>query len=319
MDAEGGSFRHIPVMCRAVLEFLQPAPGKTIVDATLGGGGHAAAILKQLLPAGKLVGIDWDLDALQAARNKLASFGDSFQAVKANFRELEAICNRLELAAIDGLLLDLGVSSYQLDCPERGFSYRDDVFLDMRMDRAASRTQTAAQLLAKLSVQQLAGIFRRYGEERWAGRIASLIVKHRQTKGPVERSTQLEKIIREAIPAPARRKGGHPAKRVFQALRIAVNAELDNLRDVLDQGIKLLRPGGRVVVLVYHSLEDRIVTKQFRERARGCICPPGTPVCACGRAPQLNFLTRKPHLPSEEELAKNPRAKSARLRAAEKC
>lgn len=319
MNAKGGGFRHVPVMSRAVLEFLQPAPGKTIVDATLGGGGHAAAILQQLMPAGKLVGIDRDSDALQAARSRLASFGGAFQAVKANFRELEAVCSRLGLAAIDGLLLDLGVSSYQLDCPERGFSYRDDVFLDMRMDRATPRTQTAAQLLAELSGQQLAGIFRRYGEERWAKRIASSIVKHRQTEGPVERSGQLVEIIREAIPAPARRKGGHPAKRVFQALRIAVNNELDNLRDVLGQGIELLRPGGRLVVLVYHSLEDRIVTKQFREKSRGCICPPGTPVCACGRTPRLKLLTRKPLFPAKEELAENPRAKSARLRAAEKC
>ena len=316
MTAGRGSFRHTPVMLQAVLKFLQPAPGKIIIDATLGGGGHAAAILKKLLPAGKLVGLDCDRDALQAAQSRLASFGGAFQAVKANFRELKAISGQLGLAAIDGLLFDLGVSSYQLDYPERGFSYRDDVFLDMRMDQASS--QTAAELLAELSAEQLAKIFRAYGEERWARRIASLIVKYRRTRGPVERSGQLVEIIREAIPAPARRRGGHPAKRVFQALRIAVNAELDNLSSGLSQGIKLLKPGGRVVVLAYHSLEDGIVKKQFREDSKACICPPGMPVCGCGKTPLLKILTKKPLFPNNEELTRNPRAKSARLRAAEK-
>ncbi len=316
MAAGGRNFKHIPVMSQAVLDILRPAPGKVMIDATLGGGGHAEAILKCLLPGGKLVGLDCDLDALGAARNRLASFGGAFQAIKANFRELETICERLGLTAIDGLLFDLGVSSYQLDCPGRGFSYRDDVFLDMRMDRTVPLT--AARLLAELSGEQLANIFRRYGEEKWARRIASLIVKQRQTKGPVEYSGQLVEIIKKAIPAPARRKGGHPAKRVFQALRIVVNAELDNLSSGLSQGIDLLKPGGRAAVLVYHSLEDRIVTKQFREKARGCICPPGTPVCGCGRVPQLKILTKKPLFPGPEELARNPRAKSARLRAVEK-
>lgn len=311
-----GNFRHTPVMLEAVLKFLQPAPGKIIIDATLGGGGHAAAILKQLLPAGKLVGLDCDLDALQAAQSRLASFGGAFQAVKANFRDLAEIGQQLGLAAIDGLLFDLGVSSYQLDYPARGFSYRDDVFLDMRMDQTLS--QTAAGLLAELSAEQLAKIFRTYGEERWARRIASLIVKYRRIRGPVARSGQLVEIIREAIPAPARRRGGHPAKRVFQALRIAVNKELDNLINGLSQGIKLLKPGGRVVVLAYHSLEDEIVKKQFREKSQGCICPPGMPVCGCGKKPLLKILTKKPFFPGEEESARNPRAKSARLRAAEK-
>lgn len=319
MTTEGGCFKHIPVMCRAVLEFLRPAPGKMIIDATLGGGGHAEAILRQLLPTGQLVGLDWDPDALQAAQSRLSPFGEAFQAVKANYREIEEVCGRLGLTAIDGLLFDLGVSSYQLDCPERGFSYRDDVFLDMRMDQAVPQMQTAAGLLAELSTEELARIFRTYGEERWARRIASLIVNYRQTKGPVERSGQLVEIIREAIPAPARRKGGHPAKRVFQALRIAVNSELDNLSNGLNRGMKLLKPGGRVVVLVYHSLEDRIVARQFREKARGCICPPGTPVCACGKTPSLKILTKKPLYPDEKERIGNPRAKSARLRAAEKC
>ncbi|MGI6308860.1 MAG: 16S rRNA (cytosine(1402)-N(4))-methyltransferase RsmH [Dethiobacteria bacterium] len=317
MAPKWGNYRHTPVMLSEVLKFLQPSPGKIIVDATLGGGGHAAAIIKQLLPTGKLVGIDCDQDALQAAQKRLSAFDGAFQVVKANFREIKEISWQLGFEAIDGLLLDLGVSSYQLDCPERGFSYRDDVFLDMRMDQALS--QTAAVLLAELSPKQLAKVFRAYGEERWAQRIASLIVKYRQTRGPVSRSGQLVEIIREAIPAPARRRGGHPAKRVFQALRIAVNEELDNLKSGLSQGIKLLKPGGRVVVIAYHSLEDGIVKKQFREDSRGCICPPGMPVCGCGKTPLLKILTKKPLLPGKEELARNRRAKSARLRAAEKC
>ena len=317
MSSELENYNHVPVMLREVLKFLQPTPGKIIIDATLGGGGHAAAIIKQLLPAGRLVGIDCDRDALQAAQRRLSVFQGAFQAVKGNFRELKRHCEELGLGVVDGLLLDLGVSSYQLDCPERGFSYREDASLDMRMDK--SLPQTAAKLLMDLSHRELAGIFRAYGEERWARRIATLIVKYRETKGPVLRSSQLVGIIKEAIPAPARRRGGHPAKRVFQALRIAVNTELENLKNGLEQGVGLLKPGGRVVVIAYHSLEDRIVKKQFQESSQGCICPPGMPICGCGKTPLLKILTKKPLLPGKEELAKNPRAKSARLRAAEKC
>ncbi|MGI5822540.1 MAG: 16S rRNA (cytosine(1402)-N(4))-methyltransferase RsmH [Dethiobacteria bacterium] len=316
MVSNSDNFRHTPVMLPEVLKYLQPLPGKVIVDATLGGGGHATAIIKQLLPAGRLVGIDCDQEALQAAQSRLSAFNEVFQAVKANFGEIEQACAQLGIDAVDGLLLDLGVSSHQLDCPGRGFSYRDDVRLDMRMDKTLPLT--AAQLLADLPPQELARIFRVYGEEKWARRIVSLIVKYRRHKGPIINSSQLVEIIKEAIPAPARRKGGHPAKRVFQALRIAVNAELDNLKKGLNQGIKLLRPGGRVVVIAYHSLEDRIVKEMFREYARGCICPPDMPVCGCGRTPLLKILTKKPLFPGEEELAENPRARSARLRAAEK-
>ncbi|RJX29025.1 MAG: 16S rRNA (cytosine(1402)-N(4))-methyltransferase RsmH [Dethiobacter sp.] len=316
MVPEGRNYRHTPVMLPEVLEYLEPVPGKIVIDATLGGGGHAEFILKQLLPGGKLIGIDHDYDALEAARTRLSPFGRAFHPVKANFSKIGEVIGQLDLEGIDGLLLDLGVSSYQLDCPGRGFSYRDDVFLDMRMDQ--DLPQTAAGLLRDLSQQQLAGIFREYGEEKWAGRIASLIVKYRLSKGPVAYSKQLVEIIRAAVPAAARRRGGHPAKRVFQALRIAVNNELHSLEAGLRQGIEALRPGGRIVIISYHSLEDEIVKKQFKESAQKCVCPPGIPVCRCDKVPVIKILTKKPLYASKEEVAENSRAKSARLRSAEK-
>lgn len=316
MVPEPGNYHHNPVMLGQVLKYLEPARGKVVLDATLGGGGHAEAILTKLLPGGKLIGIDQDRDALEAARTRLASFGDAFCPVKANFQQLNEVMEKLGYEGLDGLLFDLGVSSYQLDCPKRGFSYRNDVFLDMRMD--PDLPQTAADLLKDLSARQLARIFREYGEEKWAGRIAAYIVKYRTSKGPILRSSQLVEIIKEAIPQAARRKGGHPAKRVFQALRIAVNNELEALKNALTQGIELLKPGGRIVVISYHSLEDEIVKNKFRESAQGCICPPGIPVCRCHKTPLLKILTKKPLYPSLEEVAENSRAKSARLRAAEK-
>ncbi len=316
MVLEHKDYRHIPVMLDDVLRCLEPVPGKVVVDATLGGGGHAGAILEKLQPGGKLIGIDQDDDALEAARIRLSSFGSSFKAVKANFRQISELIKGFGMSGIDGLLFDLGVSSFQLESPDRGFSYRDDVLLDMRMDKDLS--QTAADLLRDLSARQLAEIFREYGEEKWAGRIASFIVKYRSRHGPVLRSGQLVEIIRDAIPAAARRRGGHPAKRVFQALRIAVNNELDSLKSGLDQGVGALLPGGRIVVIAYHSLEDGIVKERFVEGARGCVCPPGIPVCVCHKLPVLKILTRKPLYAGQRELAENPRARSARLRAAEK-
>jgi len=317
MDPESlGKYRHIPVMLKEVLKYLEPAPGKVIVDATLGGGGHAKAILSKLLPGGKLIGIDQDREALKAAGLCLSPFGEAFYPVRANFQHLKKIMEELGYEGVDGLLFDLGVSSYQLDCPQRGFSYSTDVFLDMRMD--PDIPLTAADLLETLSARQLERIFREYGEERWSARIASLIVKYRTIRGPIRRSGELVEIIKEAVPPAARRKGGHPAKRVFQALRIAVNNELEAFKKALMQGIHLLNPKGRIVVISYHSLEDEIVKNSFRESARGCICPPGIPVCRCHHTPLLKILTKKPLYPSSEEVAANSRAKSARLRAAEK-
>lgn len=306
---------HIPVMLKETVELLAPVPGKVIVDATLGGGGHAAAILERLQPGGTLIGLDRDREALAQAGAKLGAYRESFIPVKANFRELHRVLQRCGVSALDGILFDLGVSSHQLDSPQRGFAYRRDELLDMRMD--TEQKQTAVDLLNQLEHGQLASIFRRYGEEKWAGRIASFIVQQRRT-GPITHSGKLVEMIREAIPAAARRKGGHPAKRVFQALRIAVNDELESLQEGLQQGIAALRPGGRIVVIAYHSLEDRLVKETFQGRARGCSCPAALPVCRCGAVAALKIITKKPLLPGEKEREINPRAKSARLRAAEK-
>jgi 16S rRNA (cytosine1402-N4)-methyltransferase len=314
-DKEKRKYIHEPVMLQETLQFLKPAPGKIMIDATLGGGGHAEAILKKLLPGGKLIGIDCDRDALRAAGERLAAYQAAFQGVKANYSSLKEVLHELHLESVDGLLFDLGVSSFQLDCPERGFSYREDVLLDMRMDQ--NLTQNAADLLQKLSRQQLARIFWQFGEEKWARRIASFLVRYRLQEGAITRSGQLVDIIEAAVPV-ARRRRGHPAKRIFQALRIAVNQELANLENGLSDGCELLRPGGRIVVLSYHSLEDKIVKNFFKESARGCICPPRLPICSCGRNPTLKILTPKPLFPGEREKRRNARARSAILRAAEK-
>jgi len=314
-DREEAGPWHIPVMLQETLELLEATPGKVIVDATLGGGGHAAALLERILPGGRLIGLDRDEEALTESKRRLSSYKEALCMQKANFAELHKVLTQCGAEAVDGILFDLGVSSRQLDSPNRGFAYRRDDLLDMRMD--AEQKQTAGDLLNELSHGELVAIFRRYGEEKWAGRIASYIVERRR-KEKITRSGQLVEIIREAIPAAARRRGGHPAKRVFQALRIAVNDELESLQRGLQQGIGVLRPGGRIVVIAYHSLEDRLVKEIFRRSCSGCICPPRLPRCCCGRINGLRLLTRKPLFPSEAETALNPRAKSARLRGAEK-
>ncbi len=310
------SFKHIPVLLNEALHFLNPYPGATVVDATLGGGGHAEPILHKIMPDGRLVGIDFDENAIKAAQKRLAPFGASFIPVQGNFSNLQAVLQRLGFTTVDSVLMDLGVSSHQLDCAGRGFSYQKDVFLDMRMGPDIEKT--AADLLNTLPREELGRIFNRYGEEKWASRIASFIEKHRIQKGPVTHSAQLVEIIKSAIPASSRRKGGHPAKRIFQALRIAVNGELDNLEKGLEQGVNCLKPGGRIVVIAYHSLEDEVVKNQFKRRANPCICPPKFPVCRCGKAPEVQLLTPKVVAPGQDEITFNPRARSARLRAAEK-
>ncbi len=315
-ERNGAGYHHTPVMLEEVLEILQPAPGKVAVDATLGGGGHAEALLKRLHPGGRLLGIDCDEDALAAASKRLASFGDSFRPIRGNFSALKEIVERFEPLGVDCLLFDLGVSSFQLDCEERGFSYQKDTPLDMRMDQQLP--QTAADLLNELSENELQKIFRTYGQEKWSGRIASFIVNRRREKGPIKMSGELVETVKAAVPAAARRKGGHPARRIFQALRIAVNRELENLREGLRQGISILRPTGRMAVIAYHSLEDEIVKRAFIENSRGCICPPKLPRCSCGRVPVVKIISKKPCFPSTEEIEANPRARSARLRAAEK-
>ncbi|MDI6906482.1 MAG: 16S rRNA (cytosine(1402)-N(4))-methyltransferase RsmH [Thermoanaerobacterales bacterium] len=308
-------FRHMPVMLGDVLEALNIRPGGVYVDCTLGGGGHAAAILERLEGTGLLIGLDRDPKALDAAGRRLAPYAGRVRLVRANFNELARIVREQVLAGVDGVLFDLGVSSPQVDEPERGFSYRGDAPLDMRMDPSLPRT--AADLVNELPEAELARIIRDYGEERWAERIARRIAAERG-KGRIETTGRLAAVVKEAIPAAARRTGPHPARRTFQALRIAVNDELSALSAALVQAVQVVNPGGRIVVLSYHSLEDRIVKECFRDFARTCICPPDLPVCMCHRNPVLKIVTGRPLVPSAGEVAQNPRARSAKLRVAEK-
>lgn len=302
-------------MAQEVLECLQPQSGELFLDGTVGGGGHARLILERSAPDGRLIGLDRDRDALARAGEVLAPYGERVLLRHARFAEAAEVLADLEIEAVDGILLDLGVSSYQLDTPGRGFSFREDGPLDMRMDQGEG--VTAAELLASLDETELARIFRELGEERHARRIARRIVAVRET-APLETTRQLAELVRNAVPggrAPARI---HPATRVFQALRIFVNAELDQVRAGLDAGLELLRPGGRMAVISFHSLEDRIVKHCFRDAAQGCICPPKLPYCHCGRTPQVEVLTRKGVRAGSEELDRNPRARSAVLRAVRK-
>ncbi|NLZ38640.1 MAG: 16S rRNA (cytosine(1402)-N(4))-methyltransferase RsmH [Firmicutes bacterium] len=307
-------FAHEPVLLQETLKYLNPRPGEIFVDATVGGGGHSSAILEKIMPGGHLVAIDQDDEALEAAKKRLAPWTENIDFVKGNFAKLKAILAKLNIAAVDGLLLDIGVSSYQLDEEERGFSYHTDALLDMRMNREGDTT--AADLVNNLDAAELTRIIRDYGEELWAKRIAEFIVATREKQGPITTTKQLVEVIKAAIPARARRRGPHPARRTFQALRIAVNDELNALEKVLQQGIECLKPGGRLVVITFHSLEDRLAKKILQHAASGCECPPGLPVCVCGKQQQIKILTPKPVKASESELKKNPRARSAKLRAA---
>jgi len=306
---------HVPVMVNEVVELLRPAPGNVIVDCTVGGGGHASALLPRIVPGGRLIGIDRDPRTLATARDRLAPFGDAVTLVHGNFGDLGVILAGLDLGGVDAVLFDLGVSSFQLDEPERGFTYRTDAPLDMRMDPGSPTS--AAEIVNTWPAQELARILREFGEERWAGRIAAAIVRARE-KAPLSTTGELAAVVKDAIPAAARRSGPHPARRTFQALRIAVNAELDALQQGLAAAIDALLPGGRVAVISFHSLEDRIVKRTFAELAAGCRCPPELPECRCGRQARLRVLTRKPVTPTHDEVAANPRARSARLRAAER-
>ncbi|MBQ3392416.1 MAG: 16S rRNA (cytosine(1402)-N(4))-methyltransferase RsmH [Lachnospiraceae bacterium] len=309
-------FEHVPVLAREVREYLRVKPDGIYVDGTLGGGGHAYETASQLTQGGRLIGIDQDTDALAAAGQRLAPFADRVKLVHDNYENMAAVLADCGIAAVDGILLDLGVSSFQLDNPERGFTYReDDAPLDMRMDQDGSLT--AETIVNTWSEKELTRILREYGEERFAARIAAGIVKMRQEE-PVVRAGQLNAVIRDAIPRKMREKGGHPSKRTFQALRIACNRELDVLRDSLDTMIDLLAPGGRLCVITFHSLEDRIVKNAFRNAENPCICPPSFPVCTCGRVSKGKVLTRKAVKPSEEELERNRRSASAGLRVFEK-
>jgi 16S rRNA (cytosine1402-N4)-methyltransferase len=308
-------FRHIPVLPAEVMEFLVPVEGGTYIDGTLGGGGHSALILKAIGGSGRLFGFDRDKAAIRSASQYLTSFGDSFTPINSNFSDMEAALSEYGVAAVDGFLLDLGVSSHQLDTAERGFSFQQDAPLDMRMDR--DRGMTVAELLAESSHGELAGIIREYGEERWAGRIASFICKARE-ESPLETTLQLADLIKGAIPRKAWEERIHPATRTFQALRIAVNEELSSLEKGLETAVRLLKPGGRGVVISFHSLEDRIVKQLFRGMAGGCTCPKDFPVCVCNHKPRVRVLTGKPVMAGKQEIEVNARSRSAKLRAIEK-
>ena len=307
---------HMPVLAEEVVTMLAPAPGSLQIDATLGGGGHTERILEASSPDGRLLGLDADGAAIARVRERLARFGDRLVLRQANFRELGTVAPAAGFGQVDGLLFDLGLSSYQLADEARGFSFRATGPLDMRFD--TSRGVPASQLLATLDVRELTDLFKRYGEEPFAGRIARAVVEAR-TQGPLETADQLAALVERVVPGPPPgRRRVHPATRVFQALRIAVNAELDALEEALASGMDLLRPGGRLVVLSYHSLEDRIVKQFIAAERKGCTCPPEVPVCVCGRQPRLRRIGPPSITPSAAEIAANPRSRSARLRAAER-
>jgi len=299
-------------MLEQAVAALNIKPDGVYLDGTAGGGGHSLEIAKRLT-TGRLICTDKDPQAVAAATQRLKPYPVA-QVVQEDFADFAGVLDDLGVDALDGILLDLGISSHQVDTPERGFSYHQDAPLDMRMSSSGT---TAAQLLSEAPEETLAGIFRKYGEERFAGRIARNIVLARETQ-PIETTAQLAEIIRSSIPAPARREGGHPAKRVFQALRISINGELDSLSTCLDTAFDRLTPGGRFAVITFHSLEDRMVKQAFAALAKGCECPPGFPICVCGKQPRGELVGRKPQLATPEELAANPRAKSAKLRTIEK-
>lgn len=307
-------FSHYSVMLSECIEALRVSDG-VYIDCTAGGGGHSFAIASRLTGEGRLIAIDQDADAIRAAGERLAPFGERVTMVRSNFSDVASVAERLGLPKVQGALIDLGVSSYQLDTAERGFSYIQDAPLDMRMNQDAPLT--AWQVVNEYSEADLKRILYAYGEEQFAPRIASAIVKARADK-PIERTGELSELIKSAIPAKARDGGHHPAKKSFQAIRIEVNQELAIIEPTLRALCNLLAPGGRLAVLTFHSLEDRIVKQTFASLAQGCTCPPSFPVCVCGKKPQGKVITRKPMLPSEAELAENPRSRSAKLRVFEK-
>lgn len=308
-------FYHVSVLLEETLTGLNLQPGGLYVDCTLGGAGHSAEILRRTGPDGRLVGLDQDPMALEAAGKRLREFGDRAVLVQANFKQLASVLQQLKIQQVDGVLYDLGVSSPQLDNPSRGFSYMHNAPLDMRMN--PDNPTTAKELVNSLSAEQLADIISSYGEERWAQRIAQFIVKERQQK-EISTTFELVEVIKKAVPAGARRNGPHPAKRTFQALRIAVNDELNILQEAFAQGVQALKPGGRLCVITFHSLEDRIAKDYFKYLAKDCVCPPELPICSCQKKQQVKIITKKPILPSAGELKQNPRARSAKLRIIEK-
>ncbi len=308
-------FEHTSVLLEETIENLQIKPDGVYVDGTLGGGGHSCRIASALYEGGRLIGIDQDQDAIAAASLRLRDYRDKVTIVKSNYENIRSVLEELKIPGVDGICLDLGVSSYQLDTPERGFTYRESAPLDMRMDQ--DQEKNAAYVINHYDEKELYRIIRDYGEEKFAKNIAKHIVRARAQK-PIETTEELTGIIKAAIPMKMRAVGGHPAKRTFQAIRIEVNQELEVLEKSIDTMISLLNPGGRLSIITFHSLEDRIVKNRFRENEDPCICPREFPVCVCGRKSRGRVVTRKPILPGEQEIGENKRSKSSKLRVFER-
>lgn len=309
-------FKHYSVLLEETIENLNIKPDGIYVDGTLGGAGHASQVAKRLSEKGRLIGIDQDADAIKAASERLAPFGERITIIRSNYANMKEELHRIGVEHVDGIVLDLGVSSFQLDTPERGFTYREaDAPLDMRMDDR--KTLTAKDIVNDYSEMDLYRIIRDYGEDKFAKNIAKHIVAERAKK-PIETTGELTEIIRASIPMKVQATGGHPAKRTFQAIRIELNRELEVLQNNLDEMIDLLNPGGRICIITFHSLEDRIVKTSFKKNENPCTCPSDFPVCVCGNVSKGKVITRKPILPSEEELEENSRSKSAKLRVFER-
>ena len=308
-------FVHNSVLLNETIDGLNIQPDGIYVDGTLGGGGHAYEVCRRLGDKGSIVGIDQDAAAIEAAGNRLKDFGEKVTIVRSNYCDMKSKLHELGIDKVDGIVLDLGVSSYQLDTAERGFSYREDAPLDMRMD--TRQKMTARDIVNDYEEMELYRVIRDYGEDKFAKNIAKHIVAARKVK-PIETTGELTEIIRASIPMKYQKKSGHPAKRTFQAIRIELNRELEVLKDSLDDMIDLLNPGGRLCIITFHSLEDRIVKSAFRKNENPCTCPSDFPVCVCGKVSKGSILTRKPILPSEEEMEENSRAKSAKLRIFER-
>ena len=309
------AFNHTSVLLKETVDGLNVRPDGIYVDATLGGGGHAFEVCSRLNDKGRFIGIDQDADAVEAAGKRLEGFGEKDTIIRSNYRDMKPQLHKIGIDKIDGIVIDLGVSSYQLDTADRGFSYRVDAPLDMRMDQR--QKMTARDIVNGYSESELYRVIRDYGEDRFAKNIAKHIVAERE-KAPIETTEQLNEIIRHAIPMKIQKTSGHPSKRTFQAIRIELNHELDVLRDSLDDMIDMLNPGGRICIITFHSLEDRIVKSAFRKNENPCTCPSHFPVCVCGKVSKGKVVTRKPILPSEEEMESNSRSKSAKLRIFER-
>jgi 16S rRNA (cytosine1402-N4)-methyltransferase len=307
-------FKHVSVLLNECIEGLNIKEDGIYVDGTLGGGGHSLEILKNLSESGTLIGVDQDKDALKAASERLQSF-KNVKFVHSNFYNIDSILNNLDIEKIDGMLMDLGVSSYQLDEGDRGFSYMKDAPLDMRMNRENSLS--AYEVINEYEEEEIYRIIRDYGEEKFAKRIAKFIVENRQNK-PIETTLELVEIIKAAIPARARREGPHPAKRTFQAIRIEVNSELSILNKAIEDGVNRLNKGGRMAIITFHSLEDRIVKVKFKELATSCTCPKEFPICVCGGKAKVKLISRKAIEPTKNEVEENPRSRSAKLRVIER-